>query len=345
MRRRRGVRGVPPRAASTATYTRLGFPDVLVRRRHSHARSAPRRRRRIATSSPTDFPRRRTTARTTLPRSACAVMLVGHVRRLGAAASPRRRRGSAARADEPRDVGGDVWREPAAGHHRGALLDGGCRTSAEVGTSRARPRVVPRVPPSVRSGSMAVVETRTNLWSVLAGRPPAPPVQPTDADVWQLVVQRLNPAKARPVLRDGVEEAHLTSLRGQPYVMLRSPDREGCYLRLTPDEVELAHRMDGTRTVAALVGELARISGRLAPEQVTRTRRRPGGQPDARRAAARRVPPARAAPAASARGPRRSRNARRGAWPADGARRRRRLRDVPLSLRRTLAVHPRLPRS
>ncbi len=117
---------------------------------------------------------------------------------------------------------------------------------------------------------MAVVETHTNLWSVLAGRPPAPPVQPTDADVWQLVVQRLNPAKARPMLRDGVEEARLTSLRGQPYVMLRSPDREGCYLRLTPDEVELAHRMDGTRTVASLVGELARISGRLAPEQVTR---------------------------------------------------------------------------
>ncbi len=131
---------------------------------------------------------------------------------------------------------------------------------------------------------MAVVETHTNLWSVLAGRPPAPPVQPNDADVWELVVQRLNPAKARPVLRDGVEEAHLTlasrsAVRDAPI----SRDREACYLRVTPDEVELAHRMDGTRTVAALVGELRADLRPARPRTGDTPRRRPGRQPHARR--------------------------------------------------------------
>ena len=54
--------------------------------------------------------------------------------------------------------------------------------------------------------------------------------------------------------------------------MLRSPDDRGaaCYLRLTPEEWQLATLMDGTRTVARLVAEFARIGGRLAPDQVTR---------------------------------------------------------------------------
>ncbi len=52
--------------------------------------------------------------------------------------------------------------------------------------------------------------------------------------------------------------------------MLRSPDRAACYLRLTPEELALAYRMDGERTVARLVAEFARISERIAPEQVRR---------------------------------------------------------------------------
>jgi putative peptide zinc metalloprotease protein len=117
---------------------------------------------------------------------------------------------------------------------------------------------------------MAIVQTETNLWEVLAGREPRQPIAPTAPDLWREVTDRLNPAKARPVLREGVEEATHTSLRGQPYVMARSPDREASYLRLTPAQIELVHRMDGTRTVAQLVGEYARLSGQLAPDQVTR---------------------------------------------------------------------------
>jgi putative peptide zinc metalloprotease protein len=72
-------------------------------------------------------------------------------------------------------------------------------------------------------------------------------------------------------LRDGVEVARLSTVRGVGYVMLRSPDRAGsCYLRLTPEEWRLAELMDGSRTVARLVAEFARIAGRLAPDQVTR---------------------------------------------------------------------------
>src|SRR5436189_165084 len=80
------------------------------------------------------------------------------------------------------------------------------------------------------------------------------------------VAERLNPARARPKVRPGIEEAHQVSARGVGYVMLRSPDGTGaCYLRLSPDELALTHLMDGTRTVARLVAEYARITGKLAP--------------------------------------------------------------------------------
>jgi putative peptide zinc metalloprotease protein len=118
---------------------------------------------------------------------------------------------------------------------------------------------------------LTVVETRMSVWEALAGRAPGQPVGPADPGLWAAVVERLNPARAKPRLRTGIEQAHLVSVRDVPYVMLRSPDDGGaCYLRLTPDEVKLAGLMDGRRTVARLVAEFARISGRLAPDQVTR---------------------------------------------------------------------------
>ena len=51
---------------------------------------------------------------------------------------------------------------------------------------------------------------------------------------------------------------------------VRPDGTPACYLRLTPEEVELSHLMDGTRTLARLVADFARISGRLAPDQVRR---------------------------------------------------------------------------
>jgi putative peptide zinc metalloprotease protein len=115
------------------------------------------------------------------------------------------------------------------------------------------------------------VETRISLWEALAGRAPGQPLGPADPGLWRAVAERVNPAKARPVLRAGIEEAALTSVRGVAYTMLRSPDgRNACYLRLAPEEVELAHLMDGSRTLARLVADFARISGRLAPDQVRR---------------------------------------------------------------------------
>jgi putative peptide zinc metalloprotease protein len=116
------------------------------------------------------------------------------------------------------------------------------------------------------------VETRVSVWEALAGRAPGQPVGPADPGLWGAVVDRLNPARARPVLRAGIECAELTSVRGSAYLMLRSPDDGGraCYLRLTPQEWQLAQLMDGTHTVARLVAEFARIAGRLAPDQVRR---------------------------------------------------------------------------
>src|SRR5918997_1640206 len=111
-----------------------------------------------------------------------------------------------------------------------------------------------------------------NVWEALAGRAPGEPTGPADPGLWGAVVDRLNPARARPVLRAGIEAAELTSVRGSTYVMLRSPDdgSHACYLRLTPEEWQLALMMDGSYTVARLVAEFARIAGRLAPDQVRR---------------------------------------------------------------------------
>ncbi|MBG0561825.1 cyclic nucleotide-binding protein [Actinoplanes aureus] len=119
---------------------------------------------------------------------------------------------------------------------------------------------------------MTYVETRTSVWEALAGRAPGVPSGPADADLWHTVAERLNPASARPVLRSGIEVRHRTAVRGGGYVMLRSPDDGGrsSYLRLTPEEYQLALMMDGVSTVARLVAEFARIAGRLAPDQVRR---------------------------------------------------------------------------
>ncbi|GIE79672.1 hypothetical protein Aph02nite_56220 [Actinoplanes philippinensis] len=119
---------------------------------------------------------------------------------------------------------------------------------------------------------MTYVETRTNVWEALAGRAPGAPSGPADTGLWHTVADRLNPASARPVLRSGIEVRHRTAVRGGRYVMLRSPEDGGrsSYLRLTPEEYQLALMMDGDSTVARLVAEFARIAGRLAPDQVRR---------------------------------------------------------------------------
>lgn len=118
---------------------------------------------------------------------------------------------------------------------------------------------------------MADTNERAGAWEALLGRGPGAPPLPADVDLWDVVVERLNPARARPRLRDGVERVHLTAMRQGDYVMLRSPDDgESVYVRLHPDEWALAQRMDGTRTVAQLVGVFAEITGRLAPDQVRR---------------------------------------------------------------------------
>ncbi|HEU4421050.1 MAG TPA: M50 family metallopeptidase [Pilimelia sp.] len=126
---------------------------------------------------------------------------------------------------------------------------------------------------------MAVVEARVSVWEALAGRAPGQPTGPADPGLWAAVVERLNPARATPKLRDGIERVDLVSVRDVPYAMLRSPDdpapgrgvgERACYLRLAPEEVRLTELMDGSRTVARLVAEFARICGRLAPDQVTR---------------------------------------------------------------------------
>ncbi|WP_305785265.1 cyclic nucleotide-binding protein [Symbioplanes lichenis] len=114
---------------------------------------------------------------------------------------------------------------------------------------------------------MTDVEIRSSAWDALSG----PGDTPGPAGFGGVVADRLDPSRARPALRSGIEAAELTGVRGTPYVMLRSPDEAGSgYLRLTPEEWQLALLMDGTQTVSRLVAEFARLAGRLAPDQVRR---------------------------------------------------------------------------
>src|SRR5262245_35926102 len=68
-----------------------------------------------------------------------------------------------------------------------------------------------------RGAAVTVVETRFSVWEALAGRAPGRPVAPADPGLWSAVAERLNPARARPVLRPGIEAAALESVRGVAY--------------------------------------------------------------------------------------------------------------------------------
>ena len=116
------------------------------------------------------------------------------------------------------------------------------------------------------------------------------PLGPADPGLWTAVAERVNPAKARPVLRAGIETVELVSARGVAYVMLRSPDRkQACYLRLTPEECR-ARPADGRHPHAGPAGRRVRPDLRPARARPGPPgRRRPGRQPDARGAAGRRV--------------------------------------------------------
>ena len=106
---------------------------------------------------------------------------------------------------------------------------------------------------------MAMV-ARMTLWGPWpAARPAA--TGPVDAGLWSAVVERINPAKARPRLRPGIEEASLVSARGVPYdVALAGPG--GLLPATDPQEWALAGLMVEQRTGPAW--RSSRISGRLA---------------------------------------------------------------------------------
>ena len=75
------------------------------------------------------------------------------------------------------------------------------------------------------------------------GALPGSPIGPADPGLWGAVVERLNPARARPVLRAGIEHVELVSAcAASPYVMLRSPDDGGARLLPAADAGGVAAR-------------------------------------------------------------------------------------------------------
>src|SRR4051794_2088211 len=84
-----------------------------------------------------------------------------------------------------------------------------------------------------------------DLWAGIgrrldAGMPPA------TTGVWQALGERADPAQYCPQAVPDVAEEQLTE-GDQTFTVIRSP--HGNYLRLTPPQRELWHRMDGRTTV------------------------------------------------------------------------------------------------
>jgi putative peptide zinc metalloprotease protein len=87
-----------------------------------------------------------------------------------------------------------------------------------------------------------------DLWGGIARRLAAG-TPPATTGVWQVLAERADPAQYRPQAVPDVAEEQLTEGE-QKFTVIRSP--RGNYLRLTPPQRELWHRMNGTTTVAQL---------------------------------------------------------------------------------------------
>ena len=189
---------------------------------------------------------------------------------------------------------------------------------------------------------MAIVETRISVWEALAGRAPGQPLGPADPGLWTAVAERVNPAKARPVLRAGIEESHLVSARGVAYTMLRSPDGTQGVLPAAHPGRGRAGPPDGRLAHAGPAGGRVRPhlrSARARPGPPGRGR--PGRQPDAARSCrSTRSPRCRRFSARPLAGAVRPGTARVRPGPADGAGQHRPDRHRALQGRRAAAVHP-----
>jgi len=73
-----------------------------------------------------------------------------------------------------------------------------------------------------------------------------------------------------PRLRQDLEAVQLEDIHGRPYVLLRSSEGFGQYVRLSPQEWSVAREMSGAHSISSLVGEYARHANTVAPEHVTR---------------------------------------------------------------------------
>jgi CRP-like cAMP-binding protein/Zn-dependent protease len=80
--------------------------------------------------------------------------------------------------------------------------------------------------------------------------------------LWRALDRRADPTRFRPRLAPDVEIKEFRLRWGNDYAMIRNP-RDLIHLRLSPEEVPLVRKMDGTRTVNELVVEHLQGSGDL----------------------------------------------------------------------------------
>jgi len=90
--------------------------------------------------------------------------------------------------------------------------------------------------------------------------------QKEDGDIWDVLADRLNPAKFRPRRITGCElQCHVTH-KGEEYYILTNP--AGMYLKLTPPQAFIWETLDGQHTVRDIILAYMTEYGKLALEGV-----------------------------------------------------------------------------
>jgi putative peptide zinc metalloprotease protein len=117
------------------------------------------------------------------------------------------------------------------------------------------------------SAASSVAQGPSGLWNSLAGARPTSRV-----DVWHDLADRLDLGAYVPVPSAGIEERAVEGRGGQRFWVIRSPTMR--YLRLDDTDLDLWHRMDGTRTVRQVAIDHFQERGGFVAERLARLVRR-----------------------------------------------------------------------
>jgi CRP-like cAMP-binding protein len=140
--------------------------------------------------------------------------------------------------------------------------------AAVIALDTLRQRATARRRPHVRrvlTAALARPPAHPSVAGSIAAR--REPAEGAAGDVWDAIVERLDPETMAPKLADGTEIASFQVRSGNDYAVCARPDRT-LHFYLEPWEAELMRLMDGTRTTQELIVARLEGSGDLDPGAV-----------------------------------------------------------------------------